>query len=111
MADYDNDGDLDIAVNTIGGVPALLQNNNAPGNWLQIELNGFYPGAMVEVTLPDGRMLIREWLVGSSYLASEDSRMHLGLGQFDEVAQVRVFWPDGEWVETAVSANQLLQIP
>ncbi len=111
MADYDNDGDLDVAINTIGGAPALLQNNYAPGNWLQIQLDGFYPGAVVEVVLPDGRSLMREWHVGSSYLASEDPRLHFGLGEFDEAAWVRVTWRDGVWEETAVSANQLLTIP
>ncbi len=111
VADYDNDGDLDVAINTIGGAPALLQNDGARGNWLQIQLNGFYPGAVVEVTLPDGRTLLREWLVGSSYLASEDARLHVGLGAFDEAVLVRVTWPDGVWEETAVSANQLLKLP
>ena len=111
MADYDNDGDLDVAINTIGGVPALLQNNHAPGNWLQIQLDGFYPGAVVEVVLPDGRSLKREWRVGSSYLASEDPRLHFGLGAFAEAAWVRVTWRDGVWEETAVPANQLLIIP
>ncbi|MCB8949009.1 MAG: ScyD/ScyE family protein [Ardenticatenaceae bacterium] len=111
MADYDNDGDLDVAINTIGGAPALLQNNGATGNWLQIQLNGFYPGAVVEVELPDGRILRREWHVGSSYLASEDTRLHVGLGQFSEAARVRVTWADGVWEETAVPANQLLKLP
>ncbi|MFZ1396825.1 MAG: CRTAC1 family protein, partial [Candidatus Promineifilaceae bacterium] len=111
VADYDNDGDLDIAINTIGGAPALLQNSGAAGNWLQIELNGFYPGALVEVELADGRILRREWHVGSSYLASEDTRLHLGLGQFGEAVRVRVTWADGVWEETAVPANQLLKLP
>lgn len=106
-----DDGDLDIAINTIGGVPALLQNNHAPGNWLQIQLNGFYPGAVVEVELPDGRILRREWHVGSSYLASEDTRLHVGLGQFDVAALVRVRWQDGVWEQTAVATNQLLKLP
>ena len=111
MADYDNDGDLDVAINTIGGVPVLLQNEGAAGNWLQIGFDGFYPGAMVEVILPDGRSLIREWLVGSSYLASEDPRIHVGLGAFAEAARVRVVWGDRVWEETAVSANQLITVP
>ena len=111
VADYDNDGDLDLAINTIGGVPALLQNNDAAGNWLQIGFTGFYPGAVVEVELPDGRVLKREWLVGSSYLASEDMRLHVGLGDVSEVAFVRVIWHDEVWQETAVSANQLLIFP
>ena len=108
MADYDNDGDLDLAINTIGGKAALLQNEGATGNWLQIGFDGFYPGAVVEVVLPDGRSLMREWHVGSSYLASEDTRLHVGLGSFTEAATVRVWWQDKVWEETAVSANQLI---
>ncbi len=111
VADYDNDGDLDIAINTIGGGVALLQNSGAAGNWLQVQLPGFYPGAVVEVVLPDGRSILREWLVGSSYLASEDPRLHVGLGNFNEAALVRVTWGDTVWEETAVPANQLLILP
>ena len=111
MADYDNDGDLDVAINTIGGKAALLQNEGAAGNWLQIGLDGFYPGAVVEVVLPDGRSLMREWHVGSSYLSSEDTRLHVGLGSFTEAVTVRVWWQDKMWAETAVSANQLIIFP
>ncbi len=111
MADFDNDGDLDVAINTIGGTPALLQNEDAKGHWLQVGFNGFYPGAVVEVVLPDGRSLMREWLVGSSYLASEDPRLHVGLGDFTQAAQVRVYWRGQVWEETAVAANQLLILP
>ena len=111
MADFDNDGDLDVAINTIGGSPALLQNEGTAGNWLQIGFAGFYPGAVVEVLLPDGRSLMREWLVGSSYLASEDTRLHVGLGDFNQVARVRVVWRGEVWQETAVPANQLLILP
>ena len=33
-ADYDNDGSMDIAVNSIGGKLMLLRNTGAKGNWL-----------------------------------------------------------------------------
>jgi cytochrome c peroxidase len=111
MADFDNDGDLDVAINTIGGAPALLKNEGAAGNWLQIGFDGFYPGAVVEVVLPNGRSLMRQLFVGSSYLASEDTRLHVGLGAFDEVESVKVYWDGQVWEETAVSANQLLIFP
>lgn len=111
VADFDNDGDLDVAINTIGGAPVLLQNDGAAGNWLQIGFEGFYPGAVVEVVLPDGRSLMRQWFVGSSYLASEDPRLHVGLSDFTQVESVRVYWRGQVWQETAVSANQLLIFP
>ena len=98
-ADYDNDGDLDIAINTIGGLPVLLQNQanqQSLGNWLIIDPGHFQPGLRIVVTLEDGRQLIRESYSGSSYLASEDPRLHFGLGAADAVIQVDLTWPDGK---------------
>ena len=45
-----------------------------------VDLGGVYPGAVVTVELPDGRRLVGEVHAGSSYLSSEDPRLHFGLG-------------------------------
>jgi hypothetical protein len=111
VADYDNDGDLDVAINTIGGPAALLQNDGKGGNWLQVEFDGFYPGAFVTLTLPDGRRLVRESLAGSSYLASEDPRLHFGLGEAETALKLEVRWPDGRTsLLEDVSANQRIVV-
>lgn len=110
-ADFDNDGDLDVAINTIGGQAVLLRNEGEHGNWLQVGLDGFYPGAVVTAVLPDGRELVRELHVGSSYLASEDTRLHFGLGDVAQVAALRVRWLDGVTVVLAdVAVNELLVV-
>lgn len=110
-ADYDNDGDVDIAFNSIGGRLVLLENRGMIGNWLEIELDGFHPGAVVEVTLPDGRKLSRDVLAGSSYVSSEDPRAHFGLGAATTVPEVVVTWPGGETTTmNDVSANRLLKV-
>ena len=46
-------------------------------------------------TLPDGRKLVREVQAGSSYLSSEDPRVHFGLGEATRVAQLTIRFPDG----------------
>jgi hypothetical protein len=107
-ADYDNDGDIDIVVNTIGGSLVLLENIGPVGNWLQVRLDGFHPGALVTVVLPHGLRLTREMQAGSSYLSSEDPRLHFGLGPATEVRELIVLWPDGE--ETVLSDVQVNQI-
>jgi hypothetical protein len=94
-ADYDNDGDLDIAVNAIGGRLILLENKTRRGHWLEVRLRRFAPGALVTALLPDGRTLVRESLAGSSYLSSEDPRVHFGLGDAPRVAKLTVRFPDG----------------
>jgi ASPIC/UnbV protein/VCBS repeat protein len=110
-ADYDNDGDLDIAVLTVGGPLVLLENTGASGNWLEVAAEGFPPGTEATVVLPDGRELKRELLAGSSYLSSEDPRLHFGLGQADHVTELRVRWPGGEVTKLSdVEANRLEQV-
>jgi hypothetical protein len=95
VADFDNDGDPDVAINNIGGPMVLLENVEPPGHWVQIALVGSPPGARVTIELDSGERLIRELHTGSSYLSSEDPRLHFGLGDYDGSLNVTVRWPDG----------------
>lgn len=111
LADYDNDGDLDVAVNQIAGPLVLLENRGAVGNWLQVALAGFHPGSVVTVQLPDGRELVRDVVAGSSYLSSEDPRVHFGLASATRVDHILVTWPGGGVTRVSdVEANQLVTI-
>jgi ASPIC and UnbV/FG-GAP-like repeat len=110
-ADYDNDGDVDLAVASIGGPLVLLESSGAAGNWLEVELDGFHPGAVVTAVLDDGRKLVREAYAGSSYLSSEDPRCHFGLGAAEQVSELVVRWPGGRETRlTDVEANQLVLV-
>ncbi len=111
VADYDSDGDLDVAIAVVGGPLLLLENQGEGGRWLEVELTGFAPGTRVTVTLPGGRKLVREAHAGSSYASSEDPRLHFGLGTAERVDSLAVRWPGG--AETRlddVEANQLLRL-
>jgi hypothetical protein len=111
VADYDNDGDPDVAISTVGGRLVLLRNDHAGGTWLEVSLAGFHPGAEVTAVLPDGRKLRHEVQAGSSYLSSEDPRVHFGLGGAAEVRALVVRWPGGgETRLTGVAANQLVEV-
>jgi hypothetical protein len=89
----------------------LLENRGTDGNWLEVGLVGFHPGARVRVVLPDGRTLVRDLLAGSSYLSSEDPRAHFGLGSATVVPELVVTWPDGKQTRlTDVDANQLIEV-
>ncbi|MGH3083672.1 MAG: CRTAC1 family protein, partial [Gaiellaceae bacterium] len=111
VADYDSDGDLDVAIAVVGGPLLLLENRGEGGRWLEIELARFAPGTRVTVTLPNGAKLVREAQAGSSYVSSEDPRLHFGLGTASEVKSVEVTWPGGAETRLEnVEANQLLRL-
>jgi hypothetical protein len=111
VADFDNDGDLDVAINSIGGPLALLRNEGATGHWLEVQLEGFHPGALVTATLPDGRELVREVRAGGSYLSSEDPRSLFGLGDTGALTRLVVRWPGGQrTVLEDVAADQILHV-
>jgi hypothetical protein len=98
VADYDDDGDVDVLVTNVSGSPALLRNDGGnEGHWLQIYLVGQRQrdalGARVVVTA-GGRRQVRERQSGGSYLASHDPRLHFGLGAARQ-ADIEVRWPDG----------------
>ena len=57
-ADFDNDGHVDVAVNSVGGKLVLLRSTGGSGHWLEVKLPRFAPGAVVTAR-PPGRAQAR----------------------------------------------------
>ena len=99
FGDIDNDGAVDIVVVNRDHAPFLLH-NVAPnrGHWLLLrvlEPNG-RDSLGAEVTAVVGtRRVMRTVRAAYSYLASNDPRVHLGLGAATTAANVTVRWPNG----------------
>lgn len=99
FGDIDNDGGVDIVVVNRDHAPYLLR-NVAPsrGQWVAfrvLEPNG-RDSVGAEVTMSVGeRTITRGVRTAYSYLASNDPRVHVGLGTRTRVVNVRVRWPDG----------------
>ena len=96
-ADFDNDGRVDVAVNSVGGPLLLLRSTGGTGHWLEVSLRPFVPGAVVTV-FTRSRQLVQETRAGSSYLSSEDPRLHFGLGTESRVVELDVKLPDGRTI-------------
>ncbi|HLY94446.1 MAG TPA: FG-GAP-like repeat-containing protein [Gaiellaceae bacterium] len=110
-ADYDNDGRVDIAVGTVGGALLLLRNTSQAGHWLEVNVAPFSPGAIVTVVGTHGRRQARTVQAGSSYLSSEDPRIHFGLGPATSVRELVVRYPDGTVKRLRdVRADQILTV-
>jgi hypothetical protein len=110
-ADVDNDGRMEIAINTIGGKLVLLSPTGRIGHWLDVKLSRFVPGAVVTVVLPNGRTLTRSAQAGSSYLSSEDPRLHFGLGTATRVASLTVRYPWGATSRlTGLGGNRIVDV-
>ena len=111
MGDYDNDGDLDVAV-TNNNQPAVLLRNDG-GNtkhWLSLQLSGGGVGAEVKVTVGD-LVQIDVVRTGSSYMCQNALRPFFGLGDHTEVDEVEIRWANGQIQRLQnVAADQLLVI-
>ena len=119
MADYDNDGDIDILLGDADGPIRLFQNNAAQvsGNhWLKVSLNGSASningiGSLVTLEFEDGRTIRQQSYAGDGFLGSGDPAVHFGLGQETSVAEVRVLWSTGHTqVVKDVAADQTLVV-
>ncbi len=96
-ADFDNDGHVDVAVNSVGGPLLLLRSTGGTGHWLEVSLRPFVPGAIVTVDTRT-KELSQETRAGSSYLSSEDPRVHFGLGKDARIVELDVKLPDGRTI-------------
>ena len=108
--DYDSDGRVDVAVNTVGGKLLLLRNTSPAGNWLEVDVQPFSPGAVVTAVDSSGRRQVRTVQAGSSYLSSEDPRAHFGFGKAT-VRSLTVRYPDGTLKRVAtVATNEIVTV-
>ena len=100
VADFDNDGDLDIAVSNNNDVPQLLRNDGGNANhWLEVMLVGVQSnrdgrGAALKLT-SEGFVEYRQAQGGMGYMSAQDPRIHFGLGRRTTVSSLEITWPSG----------------
>jgi enediyne biosynthesis protein E4 len=99
FGDIDNDGGIDIVVANRDARPYLLHNIVAGrGHWVMFRVVDEHGRDAIgaEVTMTVGaRAIHRDVRAAYSYLASNDPRVHVGLGKETAARNVSVRWPDG----------------
>jgi len=116
IGDFDNDGDLDILVNNLGGAPQLLRNDGGNANhWLEILLIGTKSnrdGVGARVKVSSGNLVLYDQRKGGmSYQSAQDPRLHFGLGQNSSIDSIEIAWPSGMNTKLSnIKADQILAI-
>ena len=101
VADFDNDGRLDLVVTALGERAKLLRNvATSEGRWLMLRLVGRASnrdglGTVVRLTLDDGRVLMSHATTSVRLASSSDPRVHFGVPRNRSVQRVSLQWPSG----------------
>lgn len=119
-ADFDNDGDLDLAVNNINETAFIFKNNtissaHRKNNFLQISLEGEKPNARAigaKISFESSRGISSHVNYSTrGFMSSVGSIANFGLGKDTVVDFLHITWPDGTQQSLEnVKANQRLTV-
>jgi enediyne biosynthesis protein E4 len=117
FGDFDNDGQMDVAISNVNDLPDLFRLKSTSGHhWTTLTLVGTTSnrnaiGARVRC-LAGGVAQWQEVRGGGSYMSQNDFRVHFGLGAAARLERVEVRWPNGNeeiWENLPVDTFQTLK--
>jgi hypothetical protein len=101
VADFDNDGSLEVAVCRLNDTALLFKKKGGAANhWLQLQLRGTKSnrdsiGTRIQLTLPSGLRQYQLVSTANGIYSASDKRVHFGLGSETSVKSLEIQWPSG----------------
>jgi hypothetical protein len=97
-ADFDNDGDLDLVINSIGTKASILQNNTTQKNFLTLRFRGdsgnsFGIGTKAYL-FNRGGMQYQQLMTTRGFQSSSEPRLFFGLGDATHIDSILIVWPN-----------------
>jgi hypothetical protein len=114
LADLDNDGDLDVVINTLNDAPILCRNTTTAGR-IAVRLRGTAPntqgiGARIRVSAAGLPHQSQEIICGGRYLSSDQAMRVFATGAVREGLTLEILWRDGRRsLTTNASPNGLYE--
>ena len=100
MADFNQDGKLDVVINNLRAPATVYENRMCGGDALEVDLrwpaskNPFAIGAQLELHTSAG-VLRRDVRASGGYLSTDPARLHFGFPAGTKLQELLVRWPDG----------------
>jgi hypothetical protein len=116
VADFNNDGAMEVAIVDHSEGVRLLRNDTLQGNSVETRLHDRVPPSGTAIGFGDGATVtawvrgigLRRTVGSSSYLSQDTHRVHIGLGTATKGDRLEVRWlrgAKGTWADLA--ANQI----
>ena len=116
VGDFDNDGDLDVAIINRGHYIQVLRNDGGnANNWLTVKLIGTKAardgtGSKLKL-VSEGMTQYEQAKGGMSYMSAHYLRIHFGLGQRKKIDSLEITWLSGTVDKlTDVPINQIITV-
>jgi len=114
-ADLNNDGNLDLIVNSLNSKAVIYKNNTQNKNHLTINFKGdgfnkFGIGAKAYV-FTKNKMQYEELMLTRGFQSSVEPRLHFGLDTIKSIDSILIVWPDQKYqVLKNVAVNKQLSV-
>ena len=106
VADFNDDGYRDVVRVNLAGPSRAFISGGGKNRFLKVRLSDTPSsiGALVEVTLPGGRILTKQFTSGEGLASDQSHELIFGLGSAKSIERVKVFYANGEVKQIAPPA-------